>query len=190
MNKKIYQSLVVLSAVVVMSIALTANVAAQQTYEMRCRGGRFLSLTTPSVPWGIDATGKGMVVMTLKFAGGPQQSKIGSDGTRLNPGQCSWVDRDLRAGEPTEIRFDLLKNSFDRQKYAVCFCQPGSKDSINRVNYATELYPDAESLPGYLVSPNHYWSFRVYNTGKGYLQATSSHAFKPAARRAGPDVLR
>jgi len=175
-------------------LLLTASwmdVAAQQTYEMRCRGGRFLSLTTPHTnPWAIDATGKTVVVMTLKFAGGAQQAKIGSDGTRLNPGQCSWVDRDLRAGEPTEIRFDLLKNSFERQKYAVCFCQPGSKDSINRINYATELYPDAESLPGYLASSDHYWSFRVYNTGKGYLQGTSSHAFKPAVRRAGPDILR
>jgi hypothetical protein len=128
--------------------------------------------------------------MTLKFAGGPQRTKIGPDGTRLNPGQCSWVDRDLRAGEPTEIRFDLLKNSFERQKYANTAAGVDPKWAAERYVYATEHYPDAVSLPGYLASSDHYWSFRVYNTGKGYMQATSSHVFKPAVKRAGPDVLR
>jgi hypothetical protein len=128
--------------------------------------------------------------MTLKFAGGPQRTKIGPDGTRLNPGQCSWVDRDLRAGEPTEIRFDLLKNSFERQKYAGNARGLNSKIAADIYDHATEQYPDAESLPGYLASSDHYWSFRVYNTGKGYMQATSSHVFKPAVKRAGPDVLR
>jgi hypothetical protein len=157
--------------------AVAVSAAAQQTYEMRCRGGSGLSLTTPP-SFRIDASGKGTVLMTLKFVGGPQRAKIGSDGTRLNPGQCSWVDRDLRPGEPTVIKFDLLYISFDGQ------------NARNGSDQATEEYPDSKSLPGYLASPNHYWSFRVYNTGKGYMRATSSKVFKPALKRAGPDVLR
>src|SRR4030095_6653429 len=141
-------------------------------------------------PFGIDATGKGMVEMTLRFVGGPQRAKIGADGTRLNSGHCSWVDRDLRVGEPTEIRFALLKNSFERQMYARNGLGLSAKLRSDIYNQATEQYPDAESLPGYLASPNHHWSFRVYNTGKGYLQATSSRVYKPALKQTGPDVLK
>ena len=79
-------------------VAAVIGVSGQQTYEMRCRGGFGLTLQGPPPSWAIDATRKTKVQMTLRFVGGPQRDKIGSDGTRLSPGHCSWVDRDLRPG--------------------------------------------------------------------------------------------
>ena len=165
--------LVVGSMVAVMAVGSPA----QQTYEMRCRGGAGLSVkSSPG-----DYTPKGRTAhLTLKFSGGPTRQKIGPDGTRLNVGQCSWVDRDLRRGEPTEIRLDMLEFNPDRQIY------PSSvlDDTL------AEIAPDAYLLPRYLWSTDHFWSFWVYNTGKGYLQATRSGAFKPPLQRKGIDVLR
>jgi hypothetical protein len=168
-------------AILIASIAAVAGVSGQQTYEMRCRGGFGLTLQGPPPSWAIDATGKTVVQMTLRFVGGPQREKIGPDGTRLGPGHCSWADRDLRPGEPTVIKFDLLRTNFERK-----VAGPGY--TRDEVNWSIEQYPDSQTLPGYLASPNHYWSFRVYNTGKGYLQGTSSQAFKPALNTGGRDT--
>lgn len=159
-----------------MLAAMGASTPAQQTYEIRCRGGAGLSVKSTAG----DYAPKGRTMhMTLKFAGGPMRQKIGPDGTRLNVGQCSWVDRDLRRGEPSEIHFEMLESNPDRQLY------PSSVTD----DTLTEIAPDAYLLPRYLWSTDHFWSFWAYNTNRGYLQATRTSVFKPALQRKGIDII-
>jgi hypothetical protein len=157
---------------------MTLSAAAQQTYEMHCRGGAGLSVK--SSPGQYSAGGTRTMHLTLKFNGGRTREKVGSDGTRLNVGHCSWVDRDLRSGEPTEIHFDLLEYNPDRHLYPASL----NDDAL------TEAAPDAYLMPRYMWSSDHFWSFWVYNTNKGYLQSARSRPFKPALQRKGMDVLR
>jgi len=106
--------------------------------------------------------------MTVDFVAGTQGAS--GAGTSLNPGQCSWVDRGLRKGEPTQIRLEIV--SFAQQAEA----RHGSP--VDRSSTAAERYPDAQNVPSYLTSSDHYWSFWVYGAN-GYLQATSQKYFKP-----------
>jgi hypothetical protein len=158
--------------------ATAVGAAAQQLYEIRCRGG---GLTISSTKGDYLPSGQRMHV-TVKFKGGPTRQKIGTDGTRLNPGQCSWVDRDLRAGEPTEIRVDMLEANPDRR-----FFPPGTDDFT-----LAEGAPDTYTMPRYLAYSDHFWRFWVYNTGKGYLQGDyyRNAAYKPPLQRKGIDVIK
>ena len=52
-----------------------------------------------------SSSGDQMMNMTVDFAAGTQGS--GAYKT-LSPGQCSWVDRGFRNGEPTQIRLELV----------------------------------------------------------------------------------
>jgi hypothetical protein len=98
----------------------------------------------------------------------------------LTPGQCSWVDRGFRPGEPTQIRLEIV--SFAQQQQAL----HGSP--VDRTPTAAERYPDAQNVPQYLSSSDHYWSFWVYNTSNGYLQSTSHRFFKPLKTLPGDKV--
>ena len=141
----------------------------QQTYELRCRGGglRFSNAPGRSLP-----TGEQMTNMTVAFAAGTEGA--GGRAPNLRPGQCSWVDRGFRPGEPTQLRFEIVH--FAQQKQV----QHGS--SVDRSPTAAERYPDAQNVPQYLGSPSRYWSFRAYNTNNGYLQATAGRHWKPAIK--------
>ena len=136
----------------------------QQSYELRCRGG---GLKFNSTPGRNLSTGEQMMNMTVDFAAGTQ----GAAKTNLNPGQCSWVDRGFRNGEPTQIRLEIV--DFAQLQQA----RHGS--AVDHSPTAAERYPDAQNVPQYLTSSDHYWSFFVYNTNNGYLQTTSQRYFKP-----------
>jgi hypothetical protein len=143
-----------------------ASATVQQAYELRCRGGglRFNSTPGRSLP-----TGEQMMNVTVNFSAGPQAA--GGRAENLQPGQCSWVDRGFRPGEPSQIRVESVY--FAQQQQA----RHGS--SVDRSPTAAEHYPDAQNIPPYLSDANHYWSFFVYNTNNGYLQATGQRYFKP-----------
>lgn len=138
----------------------------QQAYELRCRGGGLKFNSTPgrSLP-----TGEQMMNVTVGFIAGTQAA--GGRAENLNPGQCSWVDRGFRQGEPSQIHAEIVY--FAQQQQA----RHGSP--VDRSPTAAENYPDAQNLPQYLSDANHYWSFWVYNTNNGYLQATGQRNFKP-----------
>ncbi|MFL6229076.1 MAG: hypothetical protein ACJ741_09875 [Pyrinomonadaceae bacterium] len=141
-------------------------VALQASYELRCRGGGLKFNSTPgrNLP-----TGGQMMDVTVDFAAGTQAA--GGRAENLKPGQCSWVDRGFRQGEPSQIRVEI-----------VYFAQQQQKLHGSPVDYsptAAERYPDAQNVPQYLSDSNHYWSFSVYNTNNGYLQATGQRSFKP-----------
>lgn len=136
-----------------------------ESYELRCRGG---GLKFNSTQGRTSSSGEQMMNMTVDFAAGTQGS--GAYKT-LSPGQCSWVDRGFRNGEPTQIRLEIVDFAQLQQS------RHGSP--VDRSPTAAESYPDAQNVPQYLTSADHYWSFWVYNTGNGHLQSTRHRYFKP-----------
>jgi len=146
--------------------AIDPSMSMQQSYELRCRGG---GLKFNSTPGRTASSGEQMMNVTVDFAAGTQGA--GSRKPNLNPGQCSWIDRGFRQGEPAQIRLEMV--SFAQQQQA----RHGSP--VDRSSTAAERYPDAQNVPQYLSSSDHYWTFWVYNTNNGYLQATGNKYFKP-----------
>ena len=138
----------------------------QQSYELRCRGG---GLKFNSTAGSTSSSGEQMMNMTVDFAAGAQAA--GGRGENLRPGQCSWVDRGFRKGEPTQIRLEIVY--FAQQQQA----RHGSP--VDHSPTAAEVYPDAQNMPQYLSNSDRYWSFWVYNTANGYLQSTRQKYFKP-----------
>ena len=155
--------------------SLNSSMPMQQSYELRCRGG---ALKFSSSPGSTSSSGEQMMNMTVNFAAGTQGA--GARTPILTPGQCSWVDRGFRPGEPTEIRLEMVY--FAQQQQAL----HGSP--VDRTPTAAERYPDAQNVPQYLSSSDHYWSFWVYNTGNGYLQSTTHRYFKPLKTLPGDKV--
>ena len=155
--------------------SLNSSMPMQQSYELRCRGG---ALKFSSSPGSTSSSGEQMMNMTVNFAAGTQGA--GARTPILTPGQCSWVDRGFRPGEPTEIRLEMVY--FAQQQQAL----HGSP--VDRTPTAAERYPDAQNVPQYLSSSDHYWSFWVYNTSNGYLQSTSHRFFKPLKTLPGDKV--
>ena len=83
--------------------SLNSSMPMQQSYELRCRGG---ALKFRSSPGSTSSSGEQMMNMTVNFAAGTQGA--GARTPILTPGQCSWVDRGFRPGEPTEIRLEMV----------------------------------------------------------------------------------
>ena len=156
-------------------VAFGANAFMQTSYELRCRGG---ALKISSTPGGTSSSGEQMMNMTVDFTAGTQGA--GARTPILTPGQCSWVDRGFRPGEPTQIRLEMVY--FAQQQQAL----HGSP--VDRTPTAAERYPDAQNVPQYLSSSDHYWSFWVYNTSNGYLQSTAQRVFKPLKTLPGDKV--
>ena len=138
----------------------------QQSYELRCRGG---GLKFNSTPGRTLPTGEQMMNVTIDFVAGTQGAAVRRP--NLNPGQCSWIDRGFRQGEPTQIRLEMV--SFGQQQQTL----HGSP--VDRSPTAAERYPDAQNVPQYLANAERYWTFWVYNTNNGYMQATGNKYFKP-----------
>jgi hypothetical protein len=146
--------------------SLDPSMPMQQSYELRCRGGG--SMKFNSTPGSTSSSGEQMMNVTIDFAVGTQGAGTGKP--NLNPGQCSWIDRGFRPGEPPQIHLEIV--SFGQQAEA----RHGSP--VDRSPTAAERYPDAQNVPQYLSSSDHYWTFWVHNTGQRYLQSTSQRVFK------------
>ena len=146
--------------------SLDPSMSMQQSYELRCRGGG--SMKFNSTPGSTSSSGEQMTNVTIDFAVGTQGAGTGKP--NLNPGQCSWIDRGFRPGEPPQIHLEIV--SFGQQAEA----RHGSP--VDRSPTAAERYPDAQNVPQYLLGPDHYWTFWVYNSGQRYLQSTSQRVFK------------
>lgn len=144
---------------------LDPSMPMQQSYELRCRGG---GLKFNSTVGRTSSSGEQMMNVTIDFAPGTQGA--GTRKPNLNPGQCSWIDRGFRQGEPPQIRLEMV--SFAQQAQA----RHGSP--VDRSPTAAERYPDAQNVPQYLSNSDRYWTFWVYNTNNGYLQATGNKYFK------------
>lgn len=84
MDKRILVTFFVLMGVIT---NVPNNVIAQESYPMICRGGGAMSANA-------NASGS----IRLAFAWGP-----GANSSPPQPGQCSWLDRGARAGEPNSL---------------------------------------------------------------------------------------
>lgn len=95
--------------------------------------------------------------LVLKFQKGKQ-----SAGAGLAPGHCAWRDRAIREDEPSMLM----------QSVATPSGQPA--DPL-QLGWKEELR-----------DPTAYWTFAVFNTGRGYFAATSAHATEIGAAEALP----
>ena len=123
------------------SVASVSAVAMQQpqSYQLRCRGAR----TEKEMQISIDKGRiKGFNKLIVGFKFGTRPAPRG-----LDPGQCSWIDRAMRQGEPLRLEEDTPEHS--------------------------------QSAADFLRKTSNYWTFYVYNTGKGYFQVTKSHFGQP-----------
>ncbi len=145
------------------------RVAPQQpAYQMLCRGSDAGALFN-SVGSRPASSGETIVTYDLVFTPSPQAA--GANARGLEPGQCSWIDRPVNDREPYIIRFETPFNAQLKKKL--------HGTPVDSSPTAAERYPDSFTIPAYMKSKNRYWSFLVYNTGKGYLLATGGKHFKP-----------
>ena len=123
----------------------TANVSLFQRRELRCRGGSGLAFNQGG------SAGENLVGMTLAYAVAPNAA--GPAGLGLSPGTCAWVDRADVSREPGRVMFVTAGNAQLRQAL--------SGSAVDRSPTAAERWPDAHTIPRYMESPAHYWSFTV-----------------------------
>jgi hypothetical protein len=153
-----------------------ANTDAPKYQELRCRGGAGLQFVV--VDGRTTSTGDRTEYMTVDFQ--PAQQPAGSLGRNLQPGQCAFADRALRADEPTEIIQEII--SFGQLKEKL----HGS--AVDNSPTAAERFPDAKNVPSYLGDARHYWSFYVRQNAplpSGRFESSYSRYWKP-----GLDVVR
>jgi hypothetical protein len=160
--------------------------AEPQYYELRRRGGvTYQSDNTYHLPVaqkldffiteGRTVINERMMNMLVNFSAGTQA--VAATGSNLEEGQCSWLDRGFRPGEPSQLRQEIVY--FGQLK------QLQSKMPIDNLPTAAERFPDSVNVPEYLKDPNHYWSFfvRMVHNGGMYggdiFEAVSSHYWKP-----------
>jgi hypothetical protein len=141
--------------------APTSGVSVAAVYEIRCRGGDG-AFQLQQLSGGPRSEAGGQVwvaLMSLEFRASPLAA--GPDAAGLIPGTCAWIDRPLNDLEPRSIRFEAPATHTTDVPHTI-FPTPG-------------LSPDAD----YLRDPAQYWSFFVFNTNQGFLQATSHRRWTP-----------
>lgn len=137
-----------------------------QIIELRCRGGGNLHI---DVTRGEYHEADLYMNMTVNFERGSEGA--GLTGGTLAPGQCALPDRALSPAEPTVIHAEVINfGQRNRQMHG---------DTVYRGDQAAEKYPDAQNIPPYLASPNHYWSFFGSNTSDGYFRITDLRYWRP-----------
>ena len=137
--------------------------AQQMVYELRCRGGENAFQLTHA----LSIVGRDQhthYIFNLDFSGGKRPAR--RDGSALEPGTCSWIDRTLSASEPRQISFDARPLLIDI----------GRAQEDDKRTAVSEYFND----------PGHFWSFFVYNTGEGKFQSTR-HKLWADPRKVGVD---
>ncbi|MFL6230285.1 MAG: hypothetical protein ACJ741_16045 [Pyrinomonadaceae bacterium] len=145
--------------------------------ELRCRGGAELRFVV--VKGRIDSSGEQTMYMTIDFQHAAQPA--GLLGRTLQPGQCAFAGRALRADEPDEIVQEIVSSG--QLKEAL----HGS--TVDTSPTAAERFPDAKNVPQYLSDAKHYWSFFVRQNGplpSGRYEASYSRYWKPSAEAVRP----
>lgn len=142
-----------------------------QYQELRCRGGAALRIII--IEGGINSSGEQTMYMTVRFQPAAQPSD--AFGRNLQPGQCAFPQRALRADEPYEIIQEIVYFGQTRQ------ARHGS--TVDTSPTAAERFPDAQNVPQYLSDPNRYWSFFVRQNAplpNGRFEASYGKYWKPA----------
>ena len=133
--KRIFLSALIGAGIVVALLpAFSGNEARSlQSYPLVCRGG-------PSLVIGI-ASGERNI--GFKFSKGTRPAREG-----LAPGECSWVDRGMYAGEPDRLSQHI---------------EGGTQGLAPENRWYEELH-----------SPGKYWTFQVYSDGRGQMIVTGA----------------
>ncbi|MEZ5559748.1 MAG: hypothetical protein R3E86_14545 [Pseudomonadales bacterium] len=138
--------------------------------ELRCRGGKSA--------FNFHDTGTGtaeQLIVALSFT--PIRGvAAGRDSASLAAGTCGLVERAFAELDPQQVQFRTAANSQLREALH------GS--AVDRSASAAERHPDAVTIPAYLESADHYWSFRVRRTNYGYFEAISHGPWQAALSRA------
>lgn len=110
--------------------------------------------------------------MIVDFQGATQSAD--PFGRNLQPGQCAFPARAVRANEPLQIVQEIVYFAqLKRQLHG---------DPVDTSPTAAEKYPDAQNVPKYLSDAKHYWIFSVRQTGplpNGQFEASNGRAWKP-----------
>lgn len=144
------------AAVLFMAITIppVAPARAPQSFPLVCRGS-----DKSAEGYGIDILGDEQA-FTLKFRKAANRADSG-----LPNGHCSWVDRAVSADEPNIVFHSVKGRNTD--KYPVVYNDP-----------------DFGWLKVLVNEPqDQYWTFWVYNDGKGRLVVTSSRSGRPFAEK-------
>ena len=147
------------------AITDTKNAGAEPTAnELRCRGGAGLRFNV--VEGRTNSSGEQTMYMTVYFKPAAQSA---SSGLNLQPGQCAYSERAVRADEPYEIILEIVYFGQTRQQL--------HGTPVDTSPTAAERYPDAQNAPQYLGDAKHYWSFFVHQNAplpSGRFEASSS----------------
>ena len=141
--------------------------AASTSNEIRCRGGRdAFSFTAENSK--LNSRGETIIINLLTFEPAPQAA--GGNGAGLKPGQCSWADRPMN--ERFLIRFETSANAQLQQQL--------HGTPLDTSPTAAERFPDAQTIPAYLRSSDHYWSFFGGKPVNNFFVATGHKFWKPS----------
>jgi hypothetical protein len=140
-------------------IATFAN-AIPQSYPLKCRGTNQSEMNFEFSP----------TTATLGFKKAAAAATAG-----LNPGECSWMDRPLFPGEPSNlVTYPFApKNMFGTT--TIRFGNAATPCTWS--NVVSPLIggrdPEIQWLKN-LMSPTQYWLFQVYNDNAGHFIVTGS----------------
>lgn len=119
--------------------------------ELRCRGGSSLQF---DVRFNVRQTPAGQPIDRVAMVFMPGKNAAGPLGGGLQPGECSWVDRGMDASDNQRVVSFYIEDR--AQPKAVL---NGMEPELS--SEAAETTPDARTIPRYLSTPDHYWSFWV-----------------------------
>jgi hypothetical protein len=139
--------------------------------ELRCRGGEGIRFSIVEGRTNSSGEATSYVAVYLN----PAAQAAGAGGRSLQPGQCAFPDRALRADEPYEIFQEIVSFGQTRQQL--------HGTPIDTSPTAAERYPDAQNIQQYLSDPKHYWSFFVRQNAPlpfGRFEASAGRYWKPA----------
>ena len=139
--------------------------------ELRCRGSFGMPIKVGD--WHPSSAGEPMKQMIVNFSLLDKPTNNWSD--NLRAGQCAYVDTPGKVLGISELRQVIV--AFGQLK------QQLNGSNVDTSPTAAERFPDAQNVPQYLEDKNHYWSFFVKYSGRGYFEASHGKFWKPAPLR-------
>jgi len=133
------------------SLMVAGSANATQTYPIVCKTGpgfNYNSRTISTNPPNSE------LIMTFTPGGGPAQA----NGSGLDPGQCSWVDRALNSGEFPFICFTFTPTF--RVDYSVKYL-----GNNTYTGFVIGVGSDASWLTNFAQSTGQVYTFNVFNEG-------------------------
>ena len=130
-------------------LAATTIATAQTSYVMTCRGGGDMTAVAG------QRVSNPHVFVEITFKPGTAGAGVQAP----NPGQCTWIDRGLRAGEPTKMIWD---------DHGVAWTQTVCRAGGCRVNTPSA---GARQLIGWVTGGQPY-QVHVYNNNAGHMVVT------------------